>query len=126
MRQIYSGDEVYMLDKVLKIASLIDFYGALLTEKQRRCLELHYLEDWSLAEIAGEFDVSRQAVHDILRRSEQLLVSYEERLGLIERYEHIEASIRELDECVRGLEEWPQKVLITAKIRALMNDFKEG
>ncbi|MBQ5832135.1 MAG: DNA-binding protein, partial [Selenomonadales bacterium] len=35
-----------MLDKVLKIASLIDFYGALLTDKQRRCLELHYLEDW--------------------------------------------------------------------------------
>ncbi|MBR0326145.1 MAG: YlxM family DNA-binding protein [Selenomonadales bacterium] len=115
-----------MLDKVLKIASLIDFYGALLTDKQRRCLELHYLEDWSLAEIAGEFEVSRQAVHDILRRSEQLLVSYEERLGLIERYARIEASIKELDECVSTLDEWPQKEKIVRKIRSLMNDFKEG
>ena len=115
-----------MLDKVLQIASLIDFYGALLTEKQRRCLELHYLEDWSLAEIAGEFDVSRQAVHDILRRSEQLLVSYEERLGLIERYARIETSIRELEECVSALEEWPQKDLVITKIRSLRNDFKEG
>lgn len=115
-----------MLDKVLKIASLIDFYGALLTEKQRRCLELHYLEDWSLAEIAGEFEVSRQAVHDILRRSEQMLVSYEERLGLIKRYARIEASIKELDECVQALDAWPQKELVTAKIRALMNDFEEG
>lgn len=115
-----------MLDKVLKIASLIDFYGALLTEKQRRCLELHYLEDWSLAEIAEEFEVSRQAVHDILRRSEQMLVSYEERLGLIERYARIESSIKKLEECVDALDAWPQKHLVTEKIRALMNDFKEG
>lgn len=115
-----------MLDKVLKIASLIDFYGALLTEKQRRCLELHYLEDWSLAEIAEEFEVSRQAVHDILRRSEQMLVSYEERLGLIERYARIASSIEELDKCVASLDTWPQKALLTEKIRALMNDFKEG
>ena len=74
-----------MLDKVLKIAELYDIYGALLTDKQQRCIEAHYLNDDSLAEIAAEFGVSRQAVHDILRRGEQLLVEYEERLGLAAR-----------------------------------------
>lgn len=74
-----------MLDRVLRIAELYDFYGALLTEKQRRCIEMHYLGDDSLAEIAVEFAVSRQAVHDILRRSEQLLAEYEEKLGLVAR-----------------------------------------
>ncbi len=60
-----------MLDKVLRIAELYDFYGALLTDKQRRCLEMHYLSDDSLAEIAEEFGVSRQAVHDIRHRRER-------------------------------------------------------
>lgn len=45
-----------MLDKVLRIALLYDLYGALLTAKQQRCLELHYLNDFSLAEIAAEFN----------------------------------------------------------------------
>lgn len=75
-----------MLDKVLKIAQLYDFYGALLTEKQQRCVEAHYLNDDSLAEIAAEFGVSRQAVHDILRRAEQILLEYEAKLGLAARH----------------------------------------
>ena len=75
-----------MLDKVLRIGQLYDVYGALLTEKQRSCLERHYLNDLSLAEIADEFQVSRQAVHDILRRGEQLMEEYELKLGLAQRY----------------------------------------
>ncbi|MBP2644764.1 MAG: putative DNA-binding protein [Firmicutes bacterium] len=76
-----------MLDKVLRIGLLYDFYGALLTEKQQRCLEMHYLNDDSLGEIALAHDVSRQAVYDILRRAEQILVDYEAKLGLVERYQ---------------------------------------
>lgn len=75
-----------MIDRVLRIGKLYDFYGALLTEKQRRCIEMHFLSDESLAEIAAEFQVSRQAVHDILRRGEQILEAYERKLGLVERY----------------------------------------
>lgn len=82
-----------MLDKVLRIALLYDLYGALLTAKQQRCLELHYLNDFSLAEIAAEFDVSRQAVHDILRRGEQILEEYEGKLGLAKRYEDEQAAM---------------------------------
>lgn len=74
------------IDKRLRMAWLYDFYQPLLTEKQRRCLDLYYLQDWSLAEIADDFGISRQAVHDLLRRAERTLESYEAKLGLVERF----------------------------------------
>ncbi|MDT8901253.1 YlxM family DNA-binding protein [Anaeroselena agilis] len=92
-----------MLDKVLRIAELYDFYGALLTDKQQRCIEMHYLGDDSLAEIAEEFRVSRQAVHDILRRGEQLLVEYEEKLGLVERQRRDRETIAKVRACLEAL-----------------------
>jgi predicted DNA-binding protein YlxM (UPF0122 family) len=92
-----------MLDKVLRIAELYDFYGALLTEKQRRCIEMHYLSDYSLAEIAEEFGVSRQAVHDILRRGEQVLAGYEEKLGLVARHRRERETIAEVRACLETL-----------------------
>lgn len=74
-----------MLEKLMRIAMLYDFYGALLTEKQRTYLEMHYLNDLSLSEIADEAGISRQAVHDILRRAEKILEQYESELKLVER-----------------------------------------
>ncbi len=76
-----------MLDKVLKMGELFDFYGSLLTDKQRCCMEMYYIQDLSLAEIGAELDISRQAVHDMLRRSEQMLTEFEEKLQLATRYD---------------------------------------
>ena len=76
-----------MIDKVCRNGLLYDFYGALLTDKQQYCFELHYLRDMSLSEIAGGLTVSRQAVHDILRRAEQLLEDYEDKLQLVSRHQ---------------------------------------
>ena len=70
------------LDKSL----LLDFYGELLTEKQRQTCDLHWNEDWSLAEIAAQGGLSRQGVWDILRRAEATLRDYEEKTGLIRRH----------------------------------------
>ncbi len=64
---------------------LFDVYGGLLTEKQQQALALTYNEDYSLGEIASMLNVSRQAVFDSVRRSEELLQSYEAKLGLIGR-----------------------------------------
>ena len=58
-------------DDRIRFGSLYEIYGALLTEKQRQCLELYFCEDYSLAEVAEEMQVSRQAIHDLLRRVEQ-------------------------------------------------------
>lgn len=75
----------FMIEKMIRVGQLYDLYGALLTERQRKCLELHFLQDWSLGEIAAEFGVSRQAVNDILRRSEETLEEYELALNLLKQ-----------------------------------------
>lgn len=76
-----------MLEDLLHYSALFDFYGALLTDKQRRCLVMHLFEDYSLSEIGEAFNISRQAVHDMLRRSEQAMEAYEARLGLLARHD---------------------------------------
>ena len=94
-----------MLDKVLRIVILFDFYGSLLTEKQSLALEMHYLNDLSLAEIADEFGVSRQAVHDILKRAEQILVDYEEKLKFVERHQREQQTLQHIYDLLAGLPE---------------------
>lgn len=74
-----------MLEKFLHMSTLFDFYGPLLTDKQNRCLKMHLFEDFSLSEISAELGISRQAVYDMLRRSEQLMQQYEDKLGLAAR-----------------------------------------
>ncbi|HZJ76154.1 MAG TPA: putative DNA-binding protein, partial [Oscillospiraceae bacterium] len=73
-----------MLKKTVEISVLYDFYNRLLTEKQRNIVDLYYNQDLSLGEIADEFDVSRQAVYDMLKRTEGLLYRYEKKLNFIE------------------------------------------
>lgn len=75
-----------MLERFLRTSILFDFYGALLTDKQQQCLEMHFSDDLSLSEIADRLGVSRQAVYDIIHRSEQLLDEYERKLKLVERH----------------------------------------
>ena len=76
-----------MLEEFLRRSALFDLYGALLTEKQQKCLSMSLLEDYSLSEIGETLGISRQAVHDTLRRSEQMMEGYESRLGLLARRE---------------------------------------
>ncbi|MDT0706417.1 putative DNA-binding protein [Staphylococcus haemolyticus] len=75
------------LVKTLRMNYLFDFYQTLLTEKQRNYLELFYLRDYSLSEIAETFDVSRQAVYDNIRRTGDLVEDYESKLNLYEKFE---------------------------------------
>ena len=71
----------------IRFGSLYEMYGPLLTEKQQQCLELYFCEDYSLAEVAEEMKVSRQAIHDLLKRVEQTLEHYEDMLGFLQRAE---------------------------------------
>lgn len=74
---------------------LLDFYGQLLTERTRSNLELHYSEDMSLAEIADQEGISRQAVHDSIQRGLLSLKRYEDKLGLLKRFLEQKDSISE-------------------------------
>lgn len=75
------------LVKTLRMNYLFDFYQSLLTNKQRNYLELFYLEDYSLSEIADTFNVSRQAVYDNIRRTGDLVEDYETKLELYQKFE---------------------------------------
>jgi hypothetical protein len=74
------------LDKVSWINLLHDFYGQLLTERQRDFVELYYGRDLSLGEIAGDLQISRQAVYDAIKRAEHILNEYERKMGLVQKF----------------------------------------
>ena len=84
-------------------ALLLDFYGELLTDKQKEYCDLHWNEDYSLAEIAELGGLSRQGVWDILRRAEGLLQQYEEKTGLVQRHLDRVAEIRAIRERLESL-----------------------
>lgn len=75
------------VEKVVEQSLLYDYYGELLTEHQRRIYEAAVFENLSLGEIAEESGISRQGVHDLLRRCDAKLTQYEERLHLLEKHE---------------------------------------
>ena len=76
------------LAKIMRLNMLCDFYEPLLTTKQNDYLQLYYADDYSLGEIAEEYQVSRQAVYDNIKRSTQLLENYEVKLHLYDDYQH--------------------------------------
>ncbi|MCL1872864.1 MAG: YlxM family DNA-binding protein [Clostridiales bacterium] len=93
------------IEKLGQIALLFDFYGALLTAKQQEAVQLFYESDFSLSEIAREFQISRQAVYDLLQRSETILLDYENRLGLVKRFQEKSRTQEELATLAARLEE---------------------
>ncbi|MCR3922870.1 MAG: YlxM family DNA-binding protein [Firmicutes bacterium] len=85
-----------MLEDTTRVNLLYDFYGSLLTEKQRECLELYYQDDLSLAEIADQDGISRQGVHDIVKRAVKTLDNAEKSLGLVARFTTQEKDLKRL------------------------------
>ncbi|MBM7854377.1 putative DNA-binding protein YlxM (UPF0122 family) [Desulfohalotomaculum tongense] len=100
------------MEKVIKITLLYDFYGQLLTERQQRFIELYYGHDFSLGEIAEEYNVTRQAVHDTLKRAEKILTGYEEKLGLLDKFMAERRKISEALELLRGFRQDPNPGLL--------------
>lgn len=74
------------MKQIAEMALLFDFYGPLLTDKQAKIWDLYYQMDFSLSEIAEQEGISRQAVHDLLKRTEKILEDYEQKLRLISRF----------------------------------------
>ena len=85
------------LEKTNLMNTLFEFYGSLLTKKQQQYVHLYYAEDYSLGEIAQEFDVSRQAVYDNIKRTEGLLKNYEQKLAIVNHFEKRKQLIDELE-----------------------------
>ncbi len=98
------------MGKNLEIALLLDFYGEMLTEKQRDMVHYYYNDDLSLAEIAENEGITRQGVRDSIKRAEAQMLEMEERLGLYRRFRLIcedAQQIVDLAQEIRGLSEFP-------------------
>ena len=83
------------MDEILKQSLLYDFYGELLTEHQKEIYEQFIVEDLSLSEIAKDAGISRQGVHDLIKRCNKILEEYEEKLHLVEKFLSVKESIRQ-------------------------------
>lgn len=85
------------MDKIYEQTMLFDFYGELLTEHQRRIYEDVVYNDMSLGEIAGEQGISRQGVHDLVKRCDKILQGYEDRLHLVERFARAKETVGQIE-----------------------------
>ena len=84
------------MEEKIKQGYLYDFYGELLNDHQRSIYESFVLEDLSLAEIAADRGISRQAVHDVIRRCNKVLEEYESKLHLVEKFLHIKTKVGQI------------------------------
>ncbi len=85
-----------MFEKDLKIGFLLDFYGEVLSARKRLVLDCYYNADLSLAEIAEEIGISRQGVRELIKKAEEELRFYEEKLGLAARFRNTQAHAERL------------------------------
>lgn len=85
-----------MFEKDLNVAYLLDFYGDILSERKKNVLDGYYNRDLSLAELASEIGISRQGVRELIKKAEQELCFYEEKLGLAEKFKQTKIHTRHL------------------------------
>jgi predicted DNA-binding protein YlxM (UPF0122 family) len=107
-----------MLEKTTRLNYLFDFYQSLLTPKQKSYMSLYYLDDYSLGEIAEEYNVSRQAVYDNIKRTEAMLEQYEEKLLLFQKFQ-------ERQELMKKLREYSANTDRKAEIDSLLNELEK-
>ena len=85
------------MNKIMEQTLLYDFYGELLTDHQRQVYEAVVLNDYSLSEVAEDLGISRQGVHDMIKRCGRILSDYEEKLHLVSRFVPIKEKVNQID-----------------------------
>ena len=93
------------MDKITEASLLYDFYGQLLTKRKQEVMELYHEENYTLAEIADEFGISRAAVHDSLKSAEKSLQEYEQKLKQVAKFVETNEAIQKIDEMIDRLAE---------------------
>ena len=90
--------KVIKMDEIFKQSLLYDFYGELLTKHQKEIYEQFIVEDLSLSEIAKDAGISRQGVHDLVKRCDKILEEYEAKLHLVEKFLSIKEKVPQINE----------------------------
>ena len=108
-----------MKNQAYRMAMLYDFYGDLLTDRQKEFYDLYYNEDLSLAEIAENYGIPRQGVRDVIVRAEAYLTEIEDKTGLIRRFHTMQSQLREIADCVRQVIDLNDKRLGSDELEVL-------
>ena len=108
------------MEKRFEISLLLDFYGELLTEKQRNIMDLYFDNDLSLSEIAEINNTSRQAIHDTTKRCEKVLSVYEEKLKLLNKNHKLKETLENIISQLENL----QINIKDEKMNQLIDDMK--
>lgn len=114
-----------MFEKNLNISLLLDFYGDILTDRQSEMLDMYYNEDFSLAEIADKFSISRQGVRSVLKKGEMILIDMENKLNLASRFSKV---LKKSAEIANELERINQNINnndISSRLLSLIKEIKE-
>lgn len=113
------------LEERVALSMLYDFYGALLKENQRRMFEASVLEDYNFSEIAEEEGISRQGAYDAIKRAIRQLKEYEEKLGLVARFEKQRERVKCLRTELQEMELPPEQEVSWQKIYRLLGEILE-
>ncbi len=118
--------KVIRMNEILEQTLLFDFYGELLTEHQKDIYAQFMLEDLSLSEIAQDAGISRQGVHDLVKRCQKILEGYEEKLHLVEKFLAIKGKVHEMNKILdKSLEEQEAPEVMAMKIRKISDTIIE-
>ncbi len=109
------------MEEILKQTLLYDFYGELLTEHQKQIYEDVVLNDYSFSEVAEEKGISRQGVHDLIKRCNKILQEYESKLHLVEKFVTIKEQIEEMEKSLRETEE-PDKEALVRQLNGILEN----
>lgn len=121
------------MKQIAEMALLFDFYGPLLTDKQSKIWDLYYQMDFSLSEIADQEEISRQAVYDLLKRTEKILEGYEQRLGLVARFLKEKEKLKNIESLLKRIHKedfssetaWKRQLEINGRIKEIIADTLE-
>lgn len=116
--------QVVFMESLVRQSMLYDFYGELLTEHQRHVYEDVVFHDLSLSEIAQEQGISRQGVHDLIKRCDRILTGYEEKLHLISKFETTRLMVEEIHRKTKQFKETRDEALI-GEIEQISSDIIE-
>lgn len=113
------------MEKRFEISFLLDFYGSLLTEKQRNTVKLYHNADLSLSEIAESEGITRQGVRDAVKRSEDLMIDMENKLHLAEKFLYTQKRLNEINKLTTEIDNHTQLLNITRRTQKIREITKE-
>ena len=112
------------MEKFVEQTLLYDFYGELLNEHQRGIYQDIVFDDLSLSEVADEYGISRQGVHDLIKRCDKILSGYEEKLHLVQKFQQTRQMVEDIQERTRAFHETKDESLI-AQIEQISSNILE-